>query len=101
MKVALRVVSNLSFTAKFDVQKTPGFREKPGVFCILALGSVPVVAGACGLDQALWPLMIVVSLVDRFCRRSGCARKIVLDQLSSWCLGRSSVSGDFERQVGK
>ncbi len=101
MKVTLRVVSNLSFTATFDVQKTPGFPEKPGVFCILALSTAPVVARACRLDQALWPLTISVSLVDRLCRRSGWARKSVLDQLSSWCIGRSSVSDGFERQVDK
>jgi hypothetical protein len=32
MKVTLRVVSNLSFTAKFDVNKTPGFERNQG-FC--------------------------------------------------------------------
>lgn len=51
MEVTLRVVSNLSFTAKFDVQKTPGFREKPGVFCILALSVAHVAAVRAGL---LW-----------------------------------------------
>lgn len=101
MEVTLRVVSNLSFTAKFDVQKTPGFREKPGVFCILALSVAHVAARACRLALVLWPLAISVSLVDRLCHRSGYVRKIVLDQLCFWCLGRSSVSGDFERQVGK
>lgn len=32
LKVTLRVVSNLSFTAKFDVNKTPGFERNQG-FC--------------------------------------------------------------------
>lgn len=32
IEAALRVVSNLSFTAKFDVNKTPGFERNQG-FC--------------------------------------------------------------------
>jgi hypothetical protein len=31
VKVTLQVVSNLSFTAKFDVNKTPGFERNQGV----------------------------------------------------------------------
>jgi len=80
MKVALRVVSNLSFTATFDVQKTPGFLEKPGVFCILDASrqGSPFLLAACDL---------------------GC--KIALDQATHPACRHSSAFSSLEQRVGK